>query len=101
MKWYHYIACFFAGAFLANFVPHFVQGISGHSFPSPFSNPPGEGLSSPTINVVWGLINLVIGYILLRVGKVSSQNRWNLLIFFLGIVGMSILLSIQFAGKIH
>ena len=101
MKWYHYIACFFAGAFLANFVPHFVQGISGHSFPSPFSNPPGEGLSSPTINVVWGLINLVIGYILLRAGKVSSQNRWNLLIFFLGIVGMSILLSIQFAGKIH
>jgi len=101
MKWYHYIACFFAGAFLANFVPHFVQGISGHSFPSPFSNPPGEGLSSPTINVVWGLINLVIGYILLRVGKVSSQNRWNLLIFFLGIVGMSILLSIQFAGRIY
>ncbi|HXX33463.1 MAG TPA: hypothetical protein VEM15_03215 [Thermodesulfobacteriota bacterium] len=101
MKWYHYIACFFAGAFLANFVPHFVQGISGHSFPSPFSNPPGEGLSSPTINVVWGLINLVIGYILLRVGKVSSQNRWNLLIFFLAIVGMSILLSIQFAGRIY
>ena len=101
MKWYHYIACFFAGAFLANFVPHFVQGVSGHSFPSPFSNPPGEGLSSPTINVVWGLINLVIGYILLRVGKVSSQNRWNLLIFFLGIVGMSILLSIQFAGRIY
>ena len=101
MNWYHYIACFFAGAFLANFVPHFVQGISGHSFPSPFSNPPGEGLSSPTINVVWGLINLIIGYILLRVGKVSSQNRWNLLIFFLGIVGMSILLSIQLAGKIH
>jgi len=101
MNWYHYIASFFAGAFLANFVPHFVQGISGHSFPSPFSNPPGEGLSSPTINVAWGLINLIIGYILLRVGKVSSQNRWNLLIFFLGIVGMSILLSIQFAGKIH
>jgi hypothetical protein len=38
---------------------------------------------------------------LLRVGKVSSRSRWNLLIFFLGIVGMSILLSIQLAGKIH
>lgn len=101
MKWYHYIACFFAGAFLANFVPHFVQGISGHSFPSPFSNPPGEGLPSPTLNVIWGLINLVVGYVLLKVGKVSQQNKWSLLIFFLGVVGMSILLSIQFAGKIQ
>ena len=45
MRWYHYIECFFAGLFLANFVPHFVHGISGESFPSPFSNPVGEGMS--------------------------------------------------------
>ena len=101
MKWHHYIASFFAGAFLANFVPHFVQGISGNSFPSPFSYPPGQGLSSPTLNVVWALINLIIGYFLLRAGKVSQENRWNMLAFFIGVVGMSILLSIQFASKIH
>lgn len=101
MKWYHYMASFFAGAFLANFVPHFVQGISGNSFPSPFSNPPGQGLSSPTLNVVWGLINLIVGYILLRVGKVKQTNTWNLLAFFIGAVSMSILLSIQFAEKLH
>ncbi len=47
MSWYHYLACFFAGAFLANAVPHFVQGISGERFPSPFATPPGKGLSSP------------------------------------------------------
>ena len=27
-------------------VPHFVNGISGHPFQSPFASPPGEGLSS-------------------------------------------------------
>jgi hypothetical protein len=101
MKWYHYIASFFAGTFLANFVPHFVQGICGNSFPSPFSHPPGEGLSSPTMNVVWGLINFIIGYGLVRAGKVSQQNKWNLLAFFMGAACMSLLLSVQFAGKMH
>lgn len=101
MKWYNYIACFFAGVFLANMVPHFVQGISGNSFPSPFSNPPGKGLSSPTVNVVWGLGNLVIGYILLRVGKVSQANQWSLLTLFLGFVFVSVWLSVTFAEKLH
>ena len=74
MNWYHYIACFFAGMFLANVVPHFVHGISGDRFPTPFAHPPGKGLSSPTVNVLWALLNLVVGYILFRVGKVSSGD---------------------------
>ena len=101
MKWYHYIACFFAGAFLANTGPHFIHGISGDSFPSPFSDPPGKGLSSPTVNVVWGLGNLVIGYFLFKAGRVSQTNRWSVLIFFIGIVCMSIMLSISYADKFH
>lgn len=101
MKWYHYVACFFAGAFLANTVPHFVHGISGDSFPSPFANPPGKGLSSPTINVVWGLANLLLGYILVRTGKLSQTNKWSLLVFFAGVVAMSIMLSIAFIDKMH
>jgi len=101
MKWYHYVACFFAGIFLANTIPHFVHGISGDSFPSPFAHPPGKGLSSPTVNVVWGLANLVIGYILLRVGKVSQANKRSLLALFAGIVCISITLSIAFIDKVH
>ena len=101
MKWYHYVACFFAGMFLANTIPHFVHGISGDSFPSPFAHPPGKGLSSPTVNVVWGLANLVIGYILLRVGKVSQANKWSLLVLFAGIVWISITLGIAFVDKVH
>ncbi len=101
MKWYHFVACFFAGVFIANFFPHYVQGISGNSFPSPFSDPPGKGLSSPLVNIIWAIINFIIGYFLLQFGKVAKENKWNLLVFFIGAVSMSILLSIQFATKIH
>ncbi len=34
-KWYHYVVAFIAGTFLANAVPHYVNGLSGNSFPSP------------------------------------------------------------------
>jgi len=101
MKWYHYVACLFAGFFLTNAVPHFVHGVSGDGFPSPFAHPPGKGLSSPTINVLWGLANALIGYILFRVGKVSSTNKGSLLVFFAGVVCFSIMLSIVFVDKMH
>ena len=80
MNWYNYVACFFAGAFLANVVPHFFHGISGDRFPTPFAHPPGRGLSSPTVNVVWAWINLVIGYVLFRAGRVSSDNYAALIV---------------------
>ena len=100
MTWYDYIACFFAGMFFANVVPHFVHGISGDRFPTPFANPPGKGLSSPTVNVVWGLLNLVVGYILFRVGRVSSGDILALVVFFVGIAAISVMMSSHFATKL-
>ena len=47
MQWYHYFSRFCAGMFLGNFVPHFIKGVAGDPFPTPFSKPPGRGLSSP------------------------------------------------------
>jgi len=99
MKWYQYIACFFAGLFIANMVPHFIHGVSGDVFPTPFSTPAGKGPSSPTINVFWGLLNLVIGYLLMRAGKVSNQKPISIIVFFLGIVLMSWMLSVAFMEK--
>jgi len=99
MNWYHYIACFFAGGFLTNVVPHFVHGISGDRFPTPFAHPPGRGLSSPLVNVLWALLNLVVGYILFRTGKVSSGDDLALIIFFAGIASISIPSSVSFAKK--
>jgi hypothetical protein len=99
VNWYDYIACFFAGMFLANVVPHFVHGISGDRFPTPFAHPPGKGLSSPTVNVVWALLNLVVGYILFRVGQVSGGNKSALVSFFVGVAAISTMLSVRFANK--
>ncbi len=59
MAWYEVIAHFFVGAFLANTVPHFVQGVTGQRFPSVFSRPMGSA-SSPVANVVWAAINVAI-----------------------------------------
>jgi len=66
MHWYFYLLEFLGGAFLANGVPHFVQGISGNPFQSPFAKPPGVGESSPLVNVLWGFGNLLVGALLLH-----------------------------------
>jgi hypothetical protein len=75
MPWHDVAAYFFGGAFLANFVPHFVAGVSGRSFYSPFATPPFRGLSSPVVNVLWGLFNLAVAYTLLVVvGSLDLQR---------------------------
>lgn len=99
MIWYHYLDCFFSGIFFANAVPHFVHGISGNRFPTPFAHPPGKGLSSPTVNVLWALANLVAGYLLFRAGMVRSGGSPALLVFFAGFAAISILMSVQFQKK--
>ncbi len=50
---YQDLAYLFGGAFLANALPHLVNGISGSPFQRPFASPPGAGLSSSTVNVLW------------------------------------------------
>ena len=67
MPWHDVVAYFFGGAFLANFVPHFVAGVSGRSFHTPFAKPPFRGLSSPAVNILWGLFNLAVAHALLVV----------------------------------
>ena len=64
MEWYAYLAYLFAGMFLTNGVPHFVEGITGRRFQSPFASPPGVGESPPLVNVIWGLANFFAGYAL-------------------------------------
>jgi hypothetical protein len=99
MHRYSYVAAFFAGAFLANAVPHFVCGISGDRFPTPFARPRGKGLSSPTLNVVWALFNMGIGYVLLRGGAVIGADEVARGAFFAGIAAISLLMSVHFATK--
>jgi hypothetical protein len=101
MLWYHFISYFFGGAFLANSVPHLINGISGRPFQSPFAKPPGQGLSSSTVNVLWGFFNLIVAYLLiLRVGSFSLHNIPQVLIFAAGILLMSVMLARSF-GRFH
>jgi hypothetical protein len=97
MRWYHYIAYFFGGAFLANAIPHFVSGITGHPFQSPFAHPPGEGLSSSSVNVLWGSFNFVVAYLLLlRVGTFDLRKTVHVLVFGLGALAMALMAAYAF-----
>jgi membrane associated rhomboid family serine protease len=101
MRWYHYVAYFFGGAFLTNAVPHFVTGISGSPFQSPFAHPSGEGLSSSTVNVLWGFFNLAVGYLLVcRVGSFDVRNNRHVLPLGVGVLLMA-LLSARAFGRFH
>ena len=98
MEWYFYLAHFFAGVFLANGVPHFVNGISGRKFQTPFASPPGAGESSPVVNVLWGFANFVIGYLLLTgIGHFTYGPSMDSLVVGLGIVAISFVLSRHFS----
>jgi hypothetical protein len=99
MHGYSYVAAFFAGAFLANALPHLVHGMSGNRFPSPSARPPGKGLSSPTVNVAWALLNIAIGYALLRGGQVLAGSGPALGTCFAGVAAISVYLSRRFASK--
>lgn len=94
-----YIAAFFAGAFLANAVPHFVHGISGNKFPTPFSKPRGIGLSSAPVNFIWSLFNLAAGYYLLMAAEINAQSTCRLIVLFLGVAAIGIMMSFRFQKK--
>ena len=64
--WWFYLVAIPTALLLSNGIPHFVQGMSGNRFPSPFSGGPGTG-DEPWRNVLWGASNLVIGGVLLWV----------------------------------
>src|SRR5882724_6227109 len=82
MNWLHLVSYFFGGISLANAVPHCVSGMMGRPFQSPFAKPPGEGLSSSTVNVLWGFLNAVIGYVLVcRVGDFSLKDTADVAAF--------------------
>jgi hypothetical protein len=94
-----YLARFFAGAFLVNAVPHFVSGLQGRPFPTPFASPPGKGESSPALNVIWGSANAAIGYLLLyRVGSFTLTHSREVVVAGLGGFLMALRLSKHFGA---
>jgi hypothetical protein len=99
--WYAYLAYFIAGLFLANGVPHFVNGISGRKFRSPFASPPAVGESSAAVNVIWGMVNFIIGYLLISgVGRFRIGFSLDVLMVFLGALIAALGLAWSFS-RVH
>src|SRR5579863_3539803 len=97
MDWLHVVCYFFGGAFLSNAVPHFVSGVMGKPFQSPFAKPPGQGLSSSTVNVLWGFFNIAIFYLLVcRVGDFDMKNAADASAFGLGMLALGLFTARHF-----
>jgi hypothetical protein len=97
MSWLFALSYFFGGAFVTNAIPHFVSGVMGRPFQSPFAKPPGEGLSSSTINVLWGFFNLAVGYLLIcRVGDFDLCSTVDVIA-----LGLGTLLMARMFGRLH
>ena len=101
MRWYVYVAYFFGGAFLVNALPHFINGLSGRPFPTPFASPPGQGESPALVNVLWAALNLVIAYLLIsRVGVFQLRRTRDVLLVGAGGLLTAVMLSQAF-GSIY
>ena len=101
MHWLVLLSYFFGGAFLANAIPHFVSGVTGRPFQSPFAKPPGQGFSSSTVNVLWGFFNIAVGYALVcRVGSFVLKDLADAVALGVGVLIMALILAKQF-GRFH
>ena len=95
------LAVFFGGVFCINAVPHIVSGVLGRPFPTPFAKPPGKGLSSAIVNVIWGFFNLCASYLLTCVaGHFDPKALVDVGIFSLGAFLGALLLARTF-GRLH
>jgi len=73
----------------------------GRPFQSPFANPPGQGLSSSTVNVLWGFLNLVAGYLFtLRVAALDPRNMSEAAAMLAGMLAMGLFCARHF-GRFH
>jgi hypothetical protein len=101
MNWPDLVSYFFGGAFLANAIPHVVSGLMGEPFQTPFAKPPGQGLSTSTVNVLWGFFNIAAGYLLVcRVGEFGLKEMTDVGALGLGALLISVFLSRRF-GRFH
>ncbi len=93
-----FIIAFAFGFFATNSLPHFIPGIHGKPFYSPFATPPAKGKSSSVVNVLWGFANIVVAYILFVGTDLNLRNYVEGIGFLLGVLVTALTLAIVF-GK--
>ena len=101
MPWLSLVSYLIGGSVLTNAVPHVVSGLMGRPFQSPFATPPGEGLSSATVNLLWGFANLAVGYLFVaQVGDFDPRNIVHVAALGLGMLLIGLPLARHF-GRFH
>ena len=90
--WYVMPVSALAGMFLANGLPHMLAGPLILRLPTPFSGGPGT-LSSPMVNVLWGLSNIAIGLLLVRALRPWASSKAPRLAVALGAAGFLVFLT--------
>jgi hypothetical protein len=94
----NYVADFFAGLFLCNCIPHLVSGLQGMPFPSPFAKPMGIGNSSPLVNFLWGMSNVLITTYLLVKYPVNVGLDSSFIVLIVGAVAIGSYLAVHFGN---
>jgi hypothetical protein len=103
------LAYFISGAFIANSIPHIVNGTSGKKFPekSPFKKTSQKEsrfeiiFFSPIANVIWGVCNMTIGFVILNcAGGFRMGLTSDTFIFLAGFTSLAIFLAWNI-GKEH
>jgi hypothetical protein len=95
------VSYFFGGVFLSNALPHYLSGVMGRAFQTPFARPRGVGLASSTVNILWGCANLIAAYALVgRVGAFALTANEDVASLGLGFLAMGLFLARRF-GAFH
>jgi hypothetical protein len=97
MVWIDGVSHGFSGLFFANALPHLIAALMGRPMQTPFAKPPGQGLSSSFVNGVWGLVNLVVAWLLLfRVGTFDLASTSDAVAFGAGMAVITLVMARQF-----
>jgi len=99
LPWIAYIVHFIAAAFLTNGIPHFVNGVSGRAFRTPFVGMSGSKLSSPEVNVIWGWLNFLIAFLLFaNIGPLYIGTPGDTIFVAAGMLVMGVILARIFSS---
>lgn len=93
----YFVLYFLAGMFVANAAPHFIKGVTGEEFRTPFKRP-----SPAWVNVLWAGLNLLVAWGLWHYAgmhrSLTHSIRYDLT-FAIGGLVMSLALAWIFASE--
>ncbi len=88
---------FLTGVLLSNGLPHFIRGLTGQKYPTPFSKP-----GSAVENIAWGWLNFVAAALLWHLAPMRHHPRAAFLAVAFGILFAALALAdrqAKHAGK--